>query len=118
MSIGLHALIIEDEMLIALELESLLQDMGYASVDIADTPQDALACARLRRPDLMTADVRIIGGTGIDAVKAIHEALGPIPWVYVTGNADMLKDEPANRVVDKPINAKALATACALAVAA
>lgn len=118
MSVARHALVIEDEMLIALELESLLQDMGYESVDIADTPQDALACAQRRRPDLMTADVRIIGGTGIEAVKAIHAELGPIPWVYVTGNADMLKDEAAGRVVDKPINAHALASACARAVAA
>jgi len=108
-----HALIIEDEMLIALELEALLQDLGYKTFDIADTPQDALACALARRPDLMTADVRIIGGTGVEAVKAIQARLGPIPYVYVTGNADMLRAEVAPVVVDKPITSRALADACA-----
>ena len=108
-----HVLIIEDEMLIALELESLLQELGYASFDIADTPQDALACAIARRPDLMTADVRIIGGTGVDAVKAIQARLGPIPFVYVTGNGDMLRGESAPAVVDKPISSHAFAAACA-----
>jgi len=108
-----HVLIIEDEMLIALELEALLQDLGYESFDIADTPQDALACAMARRPDLMTADVRIIGGTGIEAVNLIQARLGPIPFVYVTGNADMLSGEAVPAVVDKPISSRALARACA-----
>jgi CheY-like chemotaxis protein len=116
-SLPRHALVIEDEMLIALELETLLQELGYQTVDIADSPEDALASALAHRPDLMTADVRIIGGTGIEAVKAIHAKLGPIPFVYVTGNIDMLGDETAAVVVDKPISARALAAACAKATA-
>jgi CheY-like chemotaxis protein len=108
-----HVLIIEDEMLIAMELENLLHELGYVTFDIADTPQDALAYAIARRPDLITADVRIIGGTGVDAVRAIQQRLGPIPHVYVTGNIDMLQGEAAPIVVDKPINSRALAAACA-----
>ena len=86
-----HALIIEDEMLIALEVESLLHEFGFSSCDIADNPEDALRLALARRPDLMTADLRIVGGTGIEAVDAITAHLGPIPHVYVTGNPDMLQ---------------------------
>ena len=113
---GRHALVIEDEMLIALELESLLHEFGFESVDIADNPGDALRLAITHRPDLITADLRILGGTGVEAVDAITERLGPIPHVYVTGNADMLRGRTAP-VVDKPLTRRALNEACRLAAA-
>lgn len=107
-----HALIIEDEMLIALEIENLLGDVGYTSFDWADRPEMALACARERRPDLITADLRIIGGTGIEAVMAITAELGAIPVVYVTANADLLDAVTNANVVSKPIRAHQLYAAC------
>lgn len=113
-----HALIIEDEMLIALEVESLLHDFGFDSCDIADNPADALRMALEHRPDLVTADLRIVGGTGIEAMDAILAELGPIPHVYVTGNADMLRGRSAAPVVDKPLTRRALAAACERAVTA
>src|SRR5258708_5098638 len=97
-----HALIIEDEMLIALEVESLLHDLGFESCDIVDNPGDAVRSALARRPDLMTADIRIVGGTGIEAVAAITDKLGPIPHVYVTGNPDMLTDQDGGRTKPRP----------------
>ena len=108
---GGHVLIIEDEPVIALELEILLSDMGFASFDIADTPEDALACARGVRPDLITADYRILSGTGVAAVEMITAALGEVPVVYVTGNAGQF-DPGRHAVVDKPISARALRAAC------
>lgn len=107
-------MIIEDEMLIALEVESLLHEFGFESCDIADNPADALALALIRRPDLVTADLRIVGGTGIEAVDAITARLGPVPHIYVTGNVDMLRDRSAP-VVDKPLTRRALQAACAQA---
>ena len=89
-----HVLIIEDEPVIALELEILLGDLGFRSFDIADCPADALACAQAHRPELITA------------------AVGEIPVVYVTGNGDMLPPGAARTVVDKPISPTALAAAC------
>jgi CheY-like chemotaxis protein len=115
---GRHALIIEDEMLIALEVESLLHDLGYESCDIADNPADALRCALAHRPDLVTADLRILDGTGLEAVAAITERLGPIPHIYVTGNADMLAGKTRAPIVDKPLSRRALAAACDQACAA
>lgn len=107
-----HVLIIEDEMLIALEIESLLADLGFETFDIADSPESALTSAVAHRPDLITADVRIIGGTGVEAVSAIHAALGPVPVVFVTGNVDELMNQDPFVLVEKPITARALATAC------
>lgn len=109
---GRHALIIEDEILIALEVENLLAEIGFETFDWADSPARALACAQGRKPDLITADIRIIGGTGIEAVRAIRAAVGPVPVVYVTGNIDMLRDQGSSTVVEKPIAPAALAAAC------
>lgn len=107
-----HALIIEDEMLIVLEIESLLRDVGYTSFDWADRPEAALASARERRPALITADLCIIGGTGIEAVMAIIAELGSIPVVYVTANADLLDAVTNAKIVSKPIRAHQLYAAC------
>ena len=115
---GRHALIIEDEMLIALEVESLLHDFGFSSCDIVDNPTDAVKSALAHRPDLVTADMRILGGTGVDAVRAITEKLGPVPHIYVTGNPDMLAGSTAAPIVDKPLSRRALADACRRACAA
>ena len=115
---GLHALIIEDEMLIALEVEGLLFDFGFASCDIADNPADALKAALARRPDLITADIRILNGTGLEAMDAIVRQLGPIPHIYVTGNVDMIVGRTTAPIVDKPLSRRALAAACEQARAA
>jgi CheY-like chemotaxis protein len=110
-----HALIIEDEMIIAMELEELLREIGFSSFDVAATPEEAVDHATASRPALITADVRIVGGTGIEAVRAITERLGDIPHVYVTGNVSMLRDEHAPAVVEKPINPRRFQLACASA---
>ncbi|HEX3366161.1 response regulator [Phenylobacterium sp.] len=115
---GRHALIIEDEMLIALEVESLLYDFGFESCDIVDNPADAVKSALAHRPDLVTADMRILGGTGVEAVTAITAQLGPVPHIYLTGNPDMLAGQTAAPVVDKPLTRRALAEACERACAA
>jgi CheY-like chemotaxis protein len=114
---GRHALIIEDEILIALELEGLLHDVGFETCDIAMSCEEALASATAHRPDLVTADMRIIGGTGLEAVESIETALGRLPVVYVTGNPDMLRAQNAKIVVDKPLNVGAFNAACTQACA-
>jgi CheY-like chemotaxis protein len=114
-SLGRHALIIEDEMIIALEVENLLQQLGFQTFDIADNPSDALAYAQARRPDLVTADMRIVGGTGAEAVAEIVRIIGKVPVVYVTGNPDMLAPYQPVFFVDKPIAPNRFAEACELA---
>lgn len=107
-----HVLIIEDEPVIALELECLLTDMGFRSFDVADCPQDALACAQAHRPALITADYRILSGTGLEAVEMITAAIGDVPVVYVTGNPDLMPGTDKLAIVDKPISVPALTAAC------
>ncbi|HEY3694837.1 response regulator [Phenylobacterium sp.] len=107
-----HALIIEDEILIAFEVQGVLEELGFDSFDLACSPTEALALAQAHRPDLITADLRIVGGTGLEAVEAITEQMGPIPVVYVTANADLLRGHCAPAVVEKPIAWPVLADAC------
>lgn len=106
-----HALVIEDEILVAMEIEELLKEQGFATVDIADSPLEALDKALRRKPDLITADYRIVDGTGVEAVRMIMAHLGPIPVVYVTGHAKALEAHDTDMVVQKPILPRVLAGA-------
>lgn len=112
---GMHVLIIEDEVMIAMEVEYLLAELGYETFDIAMTPSEAVACALRCRPDLITADYRILEGTGIEAVAAILALMGNVPVVYVTGNRELVVTHTTAPVVEKPISARELAKACRLA---
>lgn len=107
-----HALIIEDEMMIALSLEQMLTRLGFSTFDIADSAASALLCARNHRPDMITADGRIRNGAGTEAVDLITVALGAIPVVYVTANPGLMTGR-ADPVVTKPFSSETLGAACA-----
>lgn len=80
----MHALIIEDESLIAMLIEDTLRECGFTSFDVAKSKDEAVAAAKRRCPSLITADVNLDPGSGIEAVDAIC-AGPPIPVVFVTG---------------------------------
>ena len=80
-----HVLIIEDEALIALDLESLLQRAGATSFSFAASEGEAVAAAREHRPDIITSDVTLLEGTGPGAVEIIRSAMGRIPVLYISG---------------------------------
>jgi two-component system, response regulator PdtaR len=114
----MHALIIEDEPLIALLIEDQLRAIGCLSIDFAVTEADAVAAAERRCPDLITADVRLASGCGIAAVEAIC-GTRKIPVVFVTANGRDVHQRMAGAVVvDKPFMAadlsRALNAACTL----
>ena len=79
----MHALIIEDEVSTADRVEQALRGLGYLSFDIAFSASEALDSARRRCPDLITADVRLVDGSGIDAVIEICSDQS-IPVVFIT----------------------------------
>ena len=108
---GRHVLIIEDEMLIAFALEDELRSLGFTSFDVAQSTAEALACAQRHRPDLVTADYRIIGGTGVEALRALDDTMGVLPAVFVTANPDMITGGRAP-IIEKPLRPRSLAHAC------
>jgi DNA-binding response OmpR family regulator len=111
----MHALIIEDEYLLAMALEDALRELGYESFDIATSVPAAIAAAEERCPDLIVADQRLDSGTGTDAVRRIC-AGKTIAVVFVTGSGEeVLAELPLAVVLEKPLALGALDRAVARA---
>jgi DNA-binding response OmpR family regulator len=112
----LHALIIEDEVSVADLIEQALRGTGYRSFDVAFSASEALAAARRRCPDVITADLRLVDGTGVDAVLEIC-AEQPIPVVFITANAREISNRlPDAIIVEKPFLIGSVEAAVANAV--
>lgn len=85
-----RVLIIEDEPIIAMDLENLLTELGHKVVATAATRDEAVAKARSERPGLVLADINLgEGGSGIDAVSEILESFD-IPVIFVTAYPERL----------------------------
>lgn len=107
----MHALIIEDEYLIGQSLRDMLEDLGFKSFSFARSEDAAVAGAAEQPMDLITADVRLLPGDGVQAVEQICKR-HHVPVVYITGYADELLDRaPDAIVVQKPVEFDALADA-------
>lgn len=115
----MHVLIIEDEPLIALSIEDALRgcDGRCTSFDFATSADQALAAAAHRYPDLITADVQLAPGCGIQAVKAICGA-ARTPVIFITGTAgDIDARRPGSIIVHKPFDQDDIRRALARALA-
>ena len=113
----MHALIIEDQFLIAALIEDELRDLGYISVEIVDREADAVESARRRCPDLITADDRLTEGSGIAAVRTICEHRS-IPVVFIVGNPEgFLPVVPDAVLIGKPFGGNRLRQAVDEAIA-
>lgn len=107
-----HVLIIEDEILVAIDLEALLAGLGATSFSFAETEADAIEQARRRRPDLITSDVHLRSGFGPTAVATIQKEAGPVPVIFVTAHPEACKPcGPPTRILDKPIHEARLSEA-------
>jgi DNA-binding response OmpR family regulator len=96
----MHALIIEDEFLVASVIEVALGELGYDSFDWAGDEAEAVARALRRPPALVTADVALRQGTGPAAIAEIRRHMAP-PVIYVTANGGDLEGR-GEIVVAKP----------------
>lgn len=107
----MHALIIEDEALVAMSIEDALRDCGCVSFDHASTVEGAIEAAKHTPPDLITADVQLAPGSGVDAVEAIFQ-FRRIPVFFITGTAaEVRRRLPRCLVVDKPFTSPQVAAA-------
>ena len=112
-----HALIIEDEMVIGIGMQMALSEIGFDSFAFASTASQALEQARLRRPDLVTADIGLLDGDGMEACRELQSQCGPLAIIYVTGQDHQLLRQSGVTVVPKPFTAADIATAYAAASA-
>ncbi len=112
-------LIIEDEPIIAMDIEELVQNCGHNVVGVATTEAEAVELAGRHKPGLILADINLgIGGDGTSAVARImkhHYA----PVIFVTAYPERLLTgedlEPAY-VITKPFEPLTLAIATYQAV--
>jgi two-component system, response regulator PdtaR len=112
----MHALIIEDESLIAMAIEDALRGCGFATFDFAGSMRDAIIAARHHCPDLVTSDVQLSPGCGIEAVETIC-AERPVPVVFITGTAAQVEERLGTHiVVHKPFAQEQISNAVRLAV--
>lgn len=83
-----NILIVEDESIIAMEIESRLQKLGYRVVAIAQNGLDAIARAEEFQPDLILMDIFLKGPMdGVEATEQIKKNY-EIPVIYLTANTD------------------------------
>ncbi|WP_460970013.1 sigma 54-interacting transcriptional regulator [Spirosoma migulaei] len=78
-------LIVEDEYIIANDLELILQEAGYPVIGVADSVSEAVAIMDQQKPDIVLLDIYLKGReTGIDLAKQLDD-LG-IPFIYISAN--------------------------------
>jgi len=95
-----NVLIIEDEAIIAMDLEGIVRESGHEVTGIARTREGAVRLGLDRRPDLILADVQLAdASSGIDAVHDLMEQFGDIPVLFITAFPERLltgtQPEPA-----------------------
>ncbi len=83
-------LIIEDEPIISLDLQSIVREMGHTVAAIATTRDEAVRAARKTEPGLVLADIKLAdGSSGIDAVRQILSEVD-VPIVFITAYPERL----------------------------
>jgi DNA-directed RNA polymerase specialized sigma24 family protein len=103
--IATNVLIIEDEALIALDLETLVESLGHKVVGIARTRTEATSIARANPPGLILADIQLAdGSSGLDAVNDLINSF-EVPVIFITAYPERFltgeRPEPAF-LVSKP----------------
>ncbi|HEV2363769.1 MAG TPA: response regulator [Caulobacteraceae bacterium] len=83
-------LIIEDEPVIAADLEALVKELGHTVTDIAATRGEAAEAVQRSQPGLVLADIQLAdGSSGLDAVRDIL-ARSQVPVIFITAFPERL----------------------------
>jgi DNA-directed RNA polymerase specialized sigma24 family protein len=109
--IATDVLIIEDEALIALDLQSLIENLGHKVIGIARTKTEALAIGQKCEVGLILADIQLAdGSSGLDAVNDLLNTF-EVPVIFITAYPERFltgkRPEPAF-LVSKPYRPSAL----------
>jgi CheY-like chemotaxis protein len=92
-----RALIIEDETLIAEDLEERLSSLGFSVIASVDSAEEGVTIAIQERPELILMDIRLTGEKdGVQAAEEIRQQID-VPIVYLTAYSDKVTVERAKR---------------------
>lgn len=106
----MRVLLVEDEPLIAMDLETILARLGHEVVGVAETRDEALALARNPGADAALVDVKLRDGfTGVEAAVRLRDDFG-LNCAFVTGNPEQVKDADF-AIVSKPFTVADIETA-------
>ncbi len=113
-------MVIEDEMIIAMDLKGIVQAMGHEVTGVARTHTQAVDLAGKARPDLILADIQLAdGSSGIDAVNEMMREMGDIPVIFITAFPERLltgdRHEPAF-LISKPYSEEQVRSAVSQAM--
>ncbi len=107
------ALIVEDEIFVALDLERILEETGYHVRAIAADRESALAAAKGCAIAFVDVNLRD-GPSGPGIARDLAEYHG-VKVVFVTANPSQIENAPALGFIRKPFSDRAVGAACALA---
>lgn len=114
-------LIVEDEFIVAENIEAILEKEGYEVCGIAGSAEDALKLVQKEKPGLVICDIFIRGNVnGIELAKEFSKQL-PIPFIYLTAFADQQTLQKASQTnplayLVKPFTEKQLLAAVSMAI--
>jgi CheY-like chemotaxis protein len=97
-----HALVIEDEALLAFHIGDVVEEAGATTISYAQTELEAVSAAMEHRPDIIVSDVKLLTGTGPDAVTSIRLRVGRVPAIFITGNPEALDGYDHDGLMEKP----------------
>jgi CheY-like chemotaxis protein len=105
--VATEILIIEDEPLIAMDIEEMVESLGHRVVGTARTHKEAIGLFKKTQPKMVLADIQLAdGSSGIDAVNEILSSTS-VPVIFITAFPERLltgkRPEPAF-LVTKPFN--------------
>lgn len=117
--VATSVLIIEDEPIIALDIEGMVRDLGHDVTGVARTHRAAVSLVQSRTPGLVLADIQLAdGSSGLDAVNEILTEI-EVPVIFITAFPERLltgeKPEPAF-LITKPFRPEAVKAAISQAL--
>jgi len=117
--VATDVLIIEDEPIIALDIETMVEELGHTVTGVARTQREAIALVARKRPGLVLADIQLAdGSSGLDAVNEILSSID-VPVIFITAYPERLltgdRPEPAF-LITKPFQPEAVKAAISQAL--
>ena len=115
-------LVVEDDFIVALDMEYHLIAAGFEVVGVATTAEEALQMADAGDPHLAIMDIRLAGDRdGVDAATELRHRLG-VPSIFASAHGDMQTRQRAARAkplgwLQKPYSAEALVALVSAALA-
>jgi two-component system, LytTR family, response regulator LytT len=113
--------IVEDESIIADDLQALLQDMDYICPEPCGNYNDAIAMIEQKKPDIVILDINLHGKP--DGIRIAHYVRENycIPFIFLTANSDAetvnkAKETRPNAYLVKPFQKADLYTSIEIAI--